>query len=82
MAKIELLLKDLENLNRDEIWVVWEFLQQKIKSYTLNPAQSVEKEETKRLQFDDFSFGRTREILKGKNLNLSDAVIEERRSYE
>lgn len=82
MAKIELLLKDLEKLNRDEIWVVWEFLQQKIKSFILNPAQSVAKEETKTLQFSDFSFGRTREILKGKNLNLSDAVIEERRSYE
>lgn len=82
MAKIELLLKDLENLNRDEIWVVWEFLQQKIKSFILNPTQSVEKEETKTLKFNDFSFGRTREILKGKNLNLSDAVIQERRSYE
>ncbi|WP_338812204.1 hypothetical protein V9L05_12410 [Bernardetia sp. Wsw4-3y2] len=79
MAKIDLLLKDLENLNRDELWVVWEFLQQKIKSFILNPAQSVEKEETKTLNFNDFSFGRTREILKGKNLNLSDAVIEERR---
>jgi hypothetical protein len=79
MAKIELLLKDLENLNRDEIWIVWEFLQQKIKSFILNPTQSVEKKETKTLQFDDFSFNRTREILKGKNANLSDAIIKERR---
>ncbi len=82
MAKIELLLKDLENLNRDEIWVVWEFLQQKIKFLIMNPTQSVQKETFQPLQFNDFSFGRTRKILKGKNLNLSDAVIEERRSYE
>lgn len=82
MAKIELLLKDLEKLNRDELWVVWEFLQQKIKTFILNPTQTIAKEETQTLQFEDFSFNRTRKILKGKNLNLSETVIEERRSYE
>jgi len=79
MAKIEVLLKDLERLDRDEILIVWEFLQQKIKSFILNPYKSVE---NKSLQFNDFSFSHTRKILQGKNLNLSDTVTEERRSYE
>ena len=82
MSKIEVLLNELRRLDRDEILIVWEFLQQRIKSFILNPNQHVEKEVSKTLQFDDFSFNRTKEILKDKNLNLSDAVIEERRSYK
>ena len=35
----------------------------------------------KRLKFSDFSFAKSRELLKDMKGNLSDAVIEERRSY-
>ncbi len=79
MAKLEIVLKELESLNRDEILVVWEFLQQKIKSLILNPVKSVESES---LQFNDFSFSKTRKILDGKKINLSETIIQERRSYE
>lgn len=37
--------------------------------------------EKKGLQLSDFSFAKSRQILAGKNARLSDAVIEERRSY-
>lgn len=35
----------------------------------------------KRLTLDDFSFAKSRELLKDVKVILSDAVIEERRSY-
>jgi len=35
----------------------------------------------KRLTLNDFSFAKSRELLKDVKGNLSDAVIEERRSY-
>jgi hypothetical protein len=37
--------------------------------------------EKKRLTGDDFSFAKSRELLKNLHTSLSDAVIEERRSY-
>ena len=37
--------------------------------------------ETKRMNLGDFSFNRSREILKDYKGSLSDAVIEERRSF-
>ena len=64
MAKVEIVLKELENLNREEVLIVWEFLQQEIKSFILNPVKSTEQ---KSLQFNDFLFSRTRKILEGKN---------------
>lgn len=36
--------------------------------------------EKKRLSLDDFSFAKSRELLKDVHTSLSDAVIEERRS--
>ena len=41
--------------------------------------EDVVNEEEKRLQFSDFSFAKTREILKNTKGSLSDTVIEERR---
>lgn len=41
--------------------------------------EEVPKEEPKRLKFSDFSFAKTREILKDKDWSFSDTVIEERR---
>jgi len=37
--------------------------------------------ENKRLTLGDFSFTKSRELLKDVHINLSDAVIEERRSH-
>jgi hypothetical protein len=37
--------------------------------------------ESERITLDDFSFAKGREILKDLKSSLSDAVIEERRSY-
>jgi len=37
--------------------------------------------ENKRLTLGDFSFAKSRELLKDVHINLSDAVIEERRSH-
>lgn len=37
--------------------------------------------EKARLTFNDFSFAKSRELLKDVHTSLSDAVIEERRSY-
>jgi len=37
--------------------------------------------EPKRLTLNDFSFAKSRELLKDVHTNLSDAVVEERRSY-
>jgi hypothetical protein len=37
--------------------------------------------EKERLTLNDFSFAKSRELLKNVHTNLSDAVIEERRSY-
>lgn len=41
--------------------------------------EEVSKPEPKRLKFSDFSFAKTREILKDKDWSFSDTVIEERR---
>ncbi|MDQ1353854.1 MAG: hypothetical protein QG657_4161 [Acidobacteriota bacterium] len=44
--------------------------------------EDVEEEEIKTINLDDFSFNRAREILKDYKGSLSDAVIEERRSFQ
>jgi hypothetical protein len=44
--------------------------------------EDVEEEETKTINLGDFSFNRAREILKDYKGSLSDAVIEERRSFQ
>jgi len=44
--------------------------------------EDVEEEETKRIDLRDFSFNRAKEILKDYKGSLSDAVIEERRSFQ
>jgi len=41
--------------------------------------EEVNQSEPKRLKFSDFSFAKTREILKNVKGSLSDTVIEERR---
>ncbi len=41
----------------------------------------IEEAPKKKISLDDFSFKRSREALKDYKGNLSDAVIEERRSY-
>ena len=41
--------------------------------------EDVDKAKLKRLKFSDFSFTRSREILKNKEWSFSDTVIEERR---
>ena len=41
--------------------------------------EDVVQPETKRLKFSDFSFAKSREILKNKEWSFSDTVIEERR---
>ena len=41
--------------------------------------EEVDKPETKRLKISDFSFSKSREILKNKEWSFSDTVIEERR---
>jgi len=41
-----------------------------------------EEEETKKINLEDFSFNRAKEILKDYKGSLSDAVIEERRSFQ
>lgn len=43
--------------------------------------EDLEKEETKELNLSDFSFNRSKEILKDYKGSLSDALIEERRSF-
>jgi hypothetical protein len=43
--------------------------------------EDVEEEETKKLNLSDFSFNRSKEILKDYKGSLSDTVIEERRSF-
>jgi hypothetical protein len=43
--------------------------------------EDVEVEKEKRLTLDDFSFAKSRELLKDVHTSLSDAVIEERRSH-
>ena len=44
--------------------------------------EDLEKEETKKLNLSDFSFNRSKEILKDYKGSLSDALIEERRSWK
>lgn len=44
--------------------------------------EDVEEEETKKINLGDFSFNRAKEILKDYKGSLSDAVIEERRSFQ
>lgn len=75
MSKVELILKEIENLTWAELWLVWEHLQNKIKMQIFSSPQIPQK---KVLQLSNFSFAKTRQLLAGKNLNLSDAVIEER----
>ena len=41
--------------------------------------EEVDKAESKRLKFSDFSFTKSRAILKNKEWSFSDTVIEERR---
>ncbi len=41
--------------------------------------EEVSTSEVKRLKFSDFSFAKSREILKNKEWSFSDTVIEERR---
>lgn len=41
--------------------------------------EEVSKSESRRLKFSDFSFAKTREILKDKDWSFSDTVIEEKR---
>ena len=41
--------------------------------------EEVDQPESKRLKFSDFSFAKSREILKNKEWSFSDTVIEERR---
>lgn len=43
--------------------------------------EEIEKEEPKKLNLNDFSFKRSRDVLKDYKGCLSDAVIEERRSF-
>ena len=43
--------------------------------------EEVSKREEKRLQFSDFSFAESREILKNTKGSLSETVIEERREF-
>ena len=42
--------------------------------------EEVSKPESKGLKFSDFSFAKSREILKNKEWSFSDTVIEERRT--
>ena len=43
--------------------------------------EDLDKEETKKMNLNDFSFNRSKEILKDYKGSLSDALIEERRSF-
>lgn len=43
--------------------------------------EDLEDEETKKMNLGDFSFNRSKEILKDYKGSLSDTVIEERRSF-
>lgn len=43
--------------------------------------EDLEEEETKKMNLGDFSFNRSKEILKDYKGSLSDTVIEERRSF-
>ncbi|UCH95621.1 MAG: hypothetical protein JSV88_01910 [Candidatus Aminicenantes bacterium] len=43
--------------------------------------EDLEEEETKKLNLSDFSFNRSKEILKDYKGSLSETVIEERRSF-
>ncbi len=80
MSKVAFVLQELETLSLEELWAVWEYLQQKIKHFLL---ENFEKKPTEKkyLQLSDFSFAKAKAVLKDYKGSLSDAVIEERRSY-
>ena len=80
MSKLEILFKEIENLTFEELWLLWEHLQQKIKNWCM---QNLDKKPTskKGLKLSDFSFAKTQIVLKNYQGSLADAVIEERRSY-
>lgn len=80
MTKVQIILQELETLSFEELWAVWEYLQQRIKTFLLENFEKTPTEK-KYLQLSDFSFAKAQAVLKDYKGSLSDAVIEERRSY-
>lgn len=76
MSSLEIITRELKHLELSDLWVVLERVQAQIKE-TVFPAKPAKKH----LQWKDFNFEQARAGTSTCEVNLSEAVIQERRSY-